>query len=284
MMDEMKHRGISARNLIAKIVLYFKCGSPGIVFLLLSFHSNGLYCRINPLILPGSFLTSRSEYKSVNPMPSSHYFQLNEIVGLIALTDPGKLLDIGVGFGKYGFLAREYLELWKEGGEYNAWERQIDGIEAFEPYLMPFHKIIYNNIFIGNALDILPSLKDKYDLILMIDVFEHFTFEDGQKLLGECRKKGRNILISVPIAMSAQEAVYDNEFERHKYAWKKKDFNNIPDKFFLSNIRSTICYIGEDSSRIKKILEKRRIRTGIINVLDFLHLKKIMKLLIVKTR
>ena len=53
-------------------------------------------------------------------MPSSHYFQLNEIVDLIALTNPVKVLDIGVGFGKYGFLAREYLELWKDGGEYSA--------------------------------------------------------------------------------------------------------------------------------------------------------------------
>ena len=212
-------------------------------------------------------------------MPSSHYFQLNEIVDLIALTNPMKVLDIGVGFGKYGFLAREYLELWKEGGEYQNWERQIDGIEAFEPYITPVHKFIYNNIFIGNALDILPSLQDKYDLILMIDVFEHFTLEEGLRLLGECRKKGKNIVISVPIAMSAQEAVYGNLFERHKYAWKREDFKHISDKFFLRNVKSTICFLGVDSSRIRKILKKRKFRTGIINVLEFLHLKKAIKLL-----
>jgi hypothetical protein len=216
-------------------------------------------------------------------MPSSHYFQLNEIVDLIVLTDPGKLLDIGVGFGKYGFLAREYLELWKDGGDYQNWERQIDGIEAFEPYLTQGHKFIYNTIFIGNAIEILPGLEDKYDLILMIDVFEHFNYEEGLKLLSECRKKGRNILISVPVVMSAQEAVFGNEFETHKYGWKKMDFIDIPDKFFVNNIKSTICFIGEDSFRIKKILKKRRIREGIINVLDFFHLKKILKALIGKT-
>jgi hypothetical protein len=213
-------------------------------------------------------------------MPSSHYFQLNEIVDLIALTDPIKVLDIGVGFGKYGFLAREYLELWQDGGEYQKWERQIDGIEAFEPYITPVHKFIYNNIFIGNAIDILPSLQDKYDLILMIDVFEHFTVEEGRRVLGECRKKGKNILISVPLAMSAQEAVYGNPFETHKYAWKREDFSYISDKFFLRNVRSMICFLGDDSSRIKKILKKRKFRTGIVNVLEFLHLKKTIKLLL----
>jgi hypothetical protein len=210
-------------------------------------------------------------------MPSSHYFQLNEIIDLITLSDPGKLLDIGVGFGKYGFLAREYLELWKEGADYQKWERQIDGIEAFEPYLTPVHKFIYNNIFIGNANEILPELKDKYDLILMIDVFEHFTYQEGIKLLGECRKKGRNILISVPIAMSDQEIVFGNEFEAHKYPWKKDNFNDIPDKFFLRNVKSIICYIGEDSSRIRKIIKKRRMRVRMINILDLLHLKKTVK-------
>jgi len=213
-------------------------------------------------------------------MPSSHYFQLNEIVDIISLTNPQKLLDIGVGFGKYGFLAREYLELWREGGEYHKWEVQIDGIEAFEPYITPVHKFIYNNIFIGNALDVLPNLKDKYDLILLIDVFEHFTYEDGLKLLEKCRKAGRNILISVPVAMSEQEAVYGNLFETHKNAWKQKDFRHIPDKFFIKNVKSMICFIGEDSLKINKILKKRRLRTGMINVVEFLHLKKIIKFLL----
>jgi SAM-dependent methyltransferase len=278
----MKHREMSLLICTQKYSFLLNAIYLKQLKLLLSFCPDGLFSRIIPLILSETLCVPGSIFDSA--MPSSHYFQLNEIVDLISLTDPGKLLDIGVGFGKYGFLAREYLELWKDGGDYQKWERQIDGIEAFEPYLTPVHKFIYNNVFLGNAIEILPGLKDKYDLILMVDVFEHFTFQDGLKLLGECRKKGKNILISVPIAMSAQEAVYGNEFETHKYGWKKKDFKDIPDKFYLNNSKSIICFIGEDSSRVRKILKKRRIRAGIINLLDFLYLKKAVKLIIGKTR
>ncbi len=70
-------------------------------------------------------------------MPSSHFGQLNEIVELIKLSKPKSVLDIGVGFGKYGVLAREYLELWDEGKKYNDREIRIDGIEAFEKYITP---------------------------------------------------------------------------------------------------------------------------------------------------
>ena len=212
-------------------------------------------------------------------MPSSHYFQLNEIVDLISLTNPDRLLDIGTGFGKFGFLAREYLELWNETSEYQKWVRVIDGIEAFEPYLTPVHKFIYNNIYIGNAIDILPELKEQYDLILMIDVFEHFTYDQGLKVLDQCKNLGRNILISVPSEMSPQEAVYGNQFEIHKYPWKRKDFKKINNKFFLSNVRSTICFIGEDSSRISEILKKRKFRQRVVGVLNLFRIKKIVKFL-----
>lgn len=41
-------------------------------------------------------------------MPTSRPHQINKILELIILTAPESLLDIGPGFGKYGFLARGY--------------------------------------------------------------------------------------------------------------------------------------------------------------------------------
>jgi len=210
-------------------------------------------------------------------MPSSHHYQLNEILELIIETNPGKLLDIGIGFGKYGFLSREYLELWEPGAVYGAHKRQIDGIEAFEAYLTPLHRLIYDQIFTGDARDILPAISDRYDLILMIDVLEHFTHEDGLKVLEECRRLGRNILISVPKIMSAQEEVYGNPYETHRFNWKQKDFSGIPDKFFLYNAKSTICYIGEDSWRIGTILKKGNRRRTLVRILELTGLKRPLK-------
>jgi len=215
-------------------------------------------------------------------MPSSHHYQLNEILELIIETNPRKLLDIGIGFGKYGFLSREYLELWEPGAVYGEHKRQIDGIEAFEAYLTPLHRLIYDHIFTGDARDILTAITDRYDLILMIDVLEHFTYEDGLKVLEECRRCGRNILISVPKIMSVQEEVYGNPYETHRFNWKRKDFSGIPDKFFLYNAKSTICYIGEDSRRIGGILKKRKRRRTLVRILELTGLKRPLKYILGK--
>ena len=213
-------------------------------------------------------------------MPSSHHLQINEIVDLIIFTNPKSILDIGVGNGKYGFLSREYLEITGTG-TYGTKERRIDGVEVFPHYITPLHKEIYSNIYIGNAMDIVPKLDMKYDLILMIDVFEHFTCEDGKILLGNCLQKGRNVIISVPKGSNEQGEIYDNPYEEHKYEWSKKDFKSYPDIFFIDNIRSLIVYIGENSHQIyNNLIPKRNFRLLAVSALNYFHLKKFVKKII----
>jgi len=186
-------------------------------------------------------------------MPSSHLYQINEIVELIVLSKPKKLLDIGVGFGKFGFLSREYLELWDGEENYEKWTHTIDGIEAFPKYLTPVHKYIYNKIYTGDALKIIPGIKKKYDLILLIDVLEHFTKKDGTKLLKECLKITNNILISTPLDIGDQEDCFDNPYEIHKYQWTKEDLSIIfanYDKKYVKNMHSIIGFFGKDVEMI----------------------------------
>jgi hypothetical protein len=61
--------------------------------------------------------------------------------------NPGSVLDIGSGFGKYGLLCREYLELWDGRQKYQEFLRRIDGVEVFGKYITPVHRFVYNNIY-----------------------------------------------------------------------------------------------------------------------------------------
>ena len=201
-------------------------------------------------------------------MPTSDFSQLNDIVKLIVLTNPKTILDIGVGFGKYGFLSREYLELWDGRDKYNDWKRQIDGIEVFKKYLTPVHDFIYDHVYIGNAVDILPTLETKYDLILLIDILEHFDYKDGMKLLEECTRRGRNIVIATPKDIGSQKDSFGNPFEIHKFQWRRKHFDKFANRFFLPHSISLICYIGDDASRVIS-----KVKLGILeNLFLFLRL------------
>lgn len=203
-------------------------------------------------------------------MPTSHWNQLNEIMDMVVLISPKSILDVGVGFGKYGFLSREFLELRDSEVEYGKWKRTIDGVEAYEGYLTPVHEHIYDEIFIGDAVELVPNLEKKYDLVLLIDVLEHLDRGEGEKLLDACIGRSGHVIVSTPKNIGGQKDSHDNPYEVHRSQWTKADFARFPGKFFVPNYNSIICYIGGDAARLRSALRRSRVGSAITNLFPFL--------------
>ncbi len=203
------------------------------------------------------FSTTLSLAQPALPMPTSHPHQLNEIMDLVVKVDPRSVLDVGVGFGKYGVLAREYLEFWDGREQYRDWSRRIDGVEVFERYLTPLHAFVYNRVFVGNAADILPTLELRYDLLLLIDVIEHFTREDGLRFLEVCFQQARNVIVSTPREMGVQGTVFGNVHETHRFQWKAEHFTSYPKSVRIDNEHSLLFFIGEDADKVRVSGRKR---------------------------
>jgi len=177
-------------------------------------------------------------------MPTSQAGQISKIVKIISLVKPNSVLDIGVGFGKYGFLAREYLELWDGREDYHNFQRRIDGIEVFADYLTPVHQYLYNNIYHGNAFDIIPGLNQNYDLTLLIDVLEHFDKDQGTELVRLILEKSKLLLISTPKFLIEQGSAFNNQFETHRSLWKKRDLKKMGNSCFIFDKESYLTLLG----------------------------------------
>jgi SAM-dependent methyltransferase len=192
-------------------------------------------------------------------MPTSHFNQISPIVEIMFRLRPTSVLDVGVGYGKYGILAREYLEF---GVDYKPFEERrirIDGIEAFPEYIADGQRFFYDDIHIGNVLEILPGLP-MYDLILLVDVLEHFTREEGIRLLTLCSQKAKHVIVSTPLDIGVQGAVFGNEFERHRYQWKKNDMRAFHDVTFFTVYHSLFFVIGQRGLTIKKEMQRTNFR------------------------
>jgi len=125
-------------------------------------------------------------------MPSSQHYHISKIMDNIIALKPKSILDIGTGFGKYGALCREYLELW-DGRQKYEFTRRIDGVEVFGKYITPLHKFVYNNIFSEDIIELIDRLDFKYELVLLIDVLEHFNKDQG----GSGQVVARNNIIKI---------------------------------------------------------------------------------------
>lgn len=136
-----------------------------------------------------------------------------------------------------GFIARDLLDVML-GERYRKedWEVRLDGIEIFPDYIQDHQKAIYDNIFIGDALDIIDNL-DYYDLIYIGDTLEHFIKEQGWQMLDKCAVHSKkHIILSIPLGKNwKQPKIYGNPHEEHKSFWSFEELEPfVSEKGFLN--------------------------------------------------
>src|SRR5262245_58425700 len=111
-------------------------------------------------------------------MASSFLDQVPTIVYVLQKLDPQTVLDVGKGFGKYGFLLHEYVGIdnTKKPDPSKTLAEQsrivIDAIEANPSYQWPHISQFYRHVYLGRVEELCDELPP-YDVVLMADVIEH---------------------------------------------------------------------------------------------------------------
>lgn len=201
-------------------------------------------------------------------MPTSVYYQITPLVEIILAVQPRSILDIGAGTGKYGLLAREYLDIWGQANglyDKSLWQHRIDAIEIFEQYITPVYKYVYDEIFVGDAVEIVPEISRYYDLVLLVDIIEHIDKERGKQLLRMLRRKSQALLISVPRKTGLQKALFNNPYEIHRSQWKKSDFLEIDSCSFIRCRDKLICIMGQPGIIAWRTYRRRKFRKAVRN-------------------
>lgn len=180
-------------------------------------------------------------------MASSYANQIPLIIHVIQQCKPKTILDIGKGFGKYGFLIHEFagidnrqkpdpsLTLLQQSGV------AIDAIDINPDYSWPHISHIYRKLMVGDVSSLYRELP-QYDMVLMTDVIEHLEKKMALEMVDHFVGRGSLMLISTPVEYFQQD-LYESEAEHHISHWTKKDFerpgiyvdrqNVFPGRIFL---------------------------------------------------
>lgn len=161
-------------------------------------------------------------------MPSSYIENIPPIMRFIERMRPQRVLDVGVGYGKYGYLIRERVDNFQ-------WGILLHGVEGFAGYIdkapvLKFYNRIYNWDYMSMKRSMFP--KEGYDLVLMIDVLEHFEEAAGRAALKHSIDLGQKVLISTPIGYE-QGPVNGNDLERHLSEWPHDKLMDFADRHEL---------------------------------------------------
>jgi len=103
-----------------------------------------------------------------------------------------KILDVGCGYGRI-------LQFFSKRGY-----SDVTGVDL-SPEQIEFAKKIYPNVIQADALEFLESHQEQFDVILAIDLIEHFTKEEIMRFLDasyQALKPGGQLIIQSPNADS----------------------------------------------------------------------------------
>ena len=181
-------------------------------------------------------------------MPSSRPNTIPIVIHLLRQFQPKSILDVGIGFGKWGHLFREYTDIneaEKDPARYRRknWRVRIDGIEGHAAYVTPMHRFLYNDIHIGNACALIKQLP-RYDLIFMGDIIEHLEKAAGLQLLRDAVvKAGKGVIVSTPKYETGQSELCGNELERHRSLWSARDFSQFDNAVVRTVDRATLIAV-----------------------------------------
>lgn len=182
-------------------------------------------------------------------MPIGSFTVIPHIALHLARNKPARVLDVGIGFGMYGAVVREWVDLGVR-----PWKTHLVGIEVHEPYRNPVWDL-YDEIFIGTAQDYLQSRQAAFDAVLLGDVIEHLDKPAGRALLTRLQQvvaPGGDLFVATPAVFFEQDAVYGNPYERHCSLWTAEDFMPFGLRAVLTGRESQVAIVPTVLAHWKK--------------------------------
>ena len=159
-------------------------------------------------------------------MPSSPLLTVNAVVGTVRRLRPKRVLDIGIGSGKWGFLLREQTDL--EIGRYrHEWAITIDGVEGYADCIGDHQRAVYDSIYIGDAIEWLGAYDgERYDVALAMDIIEHFEPERAVVFVREALRCADHLFVTTPKRFYRQHDER-NPLQNHHSWWPRAAFAQL---------------------------------------------------------
>lgn len=144
-------------------------------------------------------------------MPSGPVTTLVPVIRTVRALEPKRVLDLGMGTGKFGFLVREQLD-WAVGKQ----TIHLTGVEAFAANVRAHQRTIYDEIVVDDIRDYLAVVNARFDVALLCDVIEHFEPKDSVTVCDRALAIADVLLVTTPSRFFEQ---HDNVWEEHRSFW-----------------------------------------------------------------
>lgn len=152
---------------------------------------------------------------------------------------PSSVLDLGMGYGLYGAVVRNYCGDLEPRTTRHTRLVGVEGFPGYDNLLWKLYDIIYDGVTVERYLR---EASELFDVVLLMDVLEHFDKPEGVDVLERCKQRlnpGGLLWVGTPGIWQEQGAVFGNSLETHRCLWSADELRAAGLEIVLNGSRDT---------------------------------------------
>lgn len=143
---------------------------------------------------------------------------------ILPLIEGRTILDIGCGYGNWGYLIKTAYWYTKAGRKRKK-ANFLMGIDICKNYLkfVNYHRVYSETAMCDSRY--LPLNDKTFDTVLLLEIIEHLPKSEGYNILKEAERVAKRlVIVSTPSYFIRQETRDGNKFQKHLSKWTVSDF------------------------------------------------------------
>jgi SAM-dependent methyltransferase len=122
---------------------------------------------------------------------------------LDALQDvlPERILDVGLGFGRWGMLAREICDYRQGRVRREDWCTHVEAVTLTPREVQEYHHFFYDRVYLTDPVEFVETATARWDLVVIEDVLCDLPVTMRRRLLTASLARADYVLVLAPLAM-----------------------------------------------------------------------------------
>jgi SAM-dependent methyltransferase len=129
---------------------------------------------------------------------------------------PLRVLDVGIGFGRWGMLIREFCGAKGNGDPTEGRSVLLVGIETLRAEVAEHARFFYDQIHFGSGIEVVERMNDRWNLVIFGEALQDWPADVIEKAFGKALEFSDYVLVSSPVVRGLRTVGSSHRSNGHK--------------------------------------------------------------------